>query len=112
MRNVRSDTCTTSAPATARIPATISSRRVASFVRDDRVPQMAGAEAVVDAVGAHPETQLSGLVLNARGHERFAATSLDRLNCTLAATDAFNRRNGNASLEDSLARVEEIAGAE
>jgi isopropylmalate/homocitrate/citramalate synthase len=94
--------------AAARLPRV----EAVSFVRDDRVPQMAGAEAVVDAVGAHPATQLSGLVLNARGHERFAVTSLDRLNCTLAATDAFNRRNGNASLEEALGRVETIAGGE
>jgi isopropylmalate/homocitrate/citramalate synthase len=79
-----------------------------SFVRDDRVPQMAGAEDVVAAVGAHPGTELSGLVLNERGHERFAATGLDRLNCTLAATAEFNRRNGNASLAEAVERVRAI----
>ena len=79
-----------------------------SFVRDDRVPQMAGAEEVVAAVGEHAGTDLSGLVLNERGYERFAATGLDRLNCTLAATETFNRRNGNASLEQALERVRSI----
>ena len=49
-----------------------------------------------------------GLVLNERGYERFAATQLDRLNCTLAATDEFNRRNANASLEEAIARVQAI----
>ena len=43
-----------------------------SFVRDDLVPQMAGAEEVVAGVGAHEGTELSGLVLNERGFERFA----------------------------------------
>ena len=76
-----------------------------SFVRDERVPQMAGAEEVVDAVGAHRGAELSGLVLNERGYDRFAATSLDRLNCTLAATETFNERNGNATLEEAAARV-------
>jgi hydroxymethylglutaryl-CoA lyase/(R)-citramalyl-CoA lyase len=79
-----------------------------SFVRDDRVPQMAGAEEVVAAVGPHDGTALSGLVLNERGHERFAATGLDRLNCTLAATESFNRRNGNASLDEAVERVRAI----
>jgi hydroxymethylglutaryl-CoA lyase/(R)-citramalyl-CoA lyase len=79
-----------------------------SFVRDDAVPQMAGAEEVVAAVGAPDGAELSGLVLNERGYERFASTGLDRLNCTLAATESFNQRNGNASLEEASARVERI----
>ncbi len=79
----------------------------ASFVSDERVPQMAGAEAVVAAVG-DVQAELSGLVLNERGWERLAATPLDRVNVTLAATEQFNQRNGNASLAEATARVERI----
>ncbi|HEY4411734.1 MAG TPA: hydroxymethylglutaryl-CoA lyase [Gaiellaceae bacterium] len=78
-----------------------------SFVRDDRVPQMAGAEEVV-AAADRGQAELSGLVLNERGFERFAATSLDRMNVTFAATEAFNRANGNMSLADAVATVESI----
>ena len=78
-----------------------------SFVRGDRVPQMDGAEEVLGAVG-EVAAELSGLVLNERGWERLAPTGLDRVNCTLAATESFNRRNGNASLEEAAARVEAI----
>ena len=81
-----------------------------SFVRDERVPQMAGAEEVV-AGAERGDAQLSGLVLNERGHERFARTRLDRVNCTLAATETFNRRNGNASLDEAVARAQSIARA-
>jgi hydroxymethylglutaryl-CoA lyase/(R)-citramalyl-CoA lyase len=81
-----------------------------SFVRDDRVPQMAGAEEVV-AVVQRGEAKLSGLVLNERGYERFAQTSLDRVNCTLAATEEFNRRNGNASLNEAVERVRAIVAS-
>jgi hydroxymethylglutaryl-CoA lyase len=81
-----------------------------SFVRDDRVPQMAGAEAVVSAA-ERGTSELSGLVLNERGHERFAQTSLDRVNCTLAATEEFNRRNGNATLDEAVERVRAILAA-
>jgi hydroxymethylglutaryl-CoA lyase/(R)-citramalyl-CoA lyase len=80
-----------------------------SFVRDDLVPQMAGAEETVAAVGPHDGCELSGL--NERGAARLAATSLDRLNCTLAATETFNRRNGNASLEEAIARTNAVAAA-
>ncbi len=37
-----------------------------------------------------------------KGAERFAATNLDRLHFTLAATETFNQRNANASIADSL----------
>ena len=82
-----------------------------SFVRDDRVPQMAGAEEVVAAIERREGVEYSGLVLNERGHERFAATGLDRVNATLGATEEFNRRNGNASLDEAVARVEAILAA-
>jgi isopropylmalate/homocitrate/citramalate synthase len=82
-----------------------------SFVRDDRVPQMAGAEEVVAAVERRDGTEYSGLVLNEEGHERLRATPLDRVNCTFAATESFNQRNGNATLEQAVGRVERILAA-
>jgi isopropylmalate/homocitrate/citramalate synthase len=79
-----------------------------SFVRDDRVPRMAGAEDVVAGIERRDGVEYSGLVLNERGWERFAASGLDRVNVTFAATESFNRENGNASLEEAVARVEAI----
>ena len=82
-----------------------------SFVRPDRVPQMAGAEEVAAAIERRDGVEYSGLVLNEEGHERLRATSLDRVNCTLAATDSFSRRNANATVEEAAARVERILAA-
>jgi len=82
-----------------------------SFVRDDRVPQMARAEEVVERIDRRGCTEYSGLVLNDQGYERFARTGLDRVNATLGATESFNQRNGNASLEEAAARVERILAA-
>jgi hydroxymethylglutaryl-CoA lyase/(R)-citramalyl-CoA lyase len=84
-----------------------------SFVRDDRVPQMAGAEDVVAGIEplSRRGTEYSGLVLNGRGYERFAASGLDRVNATLGATEEFNRQNGNASLDEAIARVDRILSA-
>ena len=79
-----------------------------SFVRDDRVPRMAGAEEVVAGIERRGGVEYSGLVLNERGWERFAASGLDRVNVTFAATESFNRENGNATLEEAVARVEAI----
>jgi len=81
-----------------------------SFVSPERVPQMAGAEEVVAAVG-EVAAELSGLVLNERGYERLAATPLGRVNVTLAATESFNLRNGNATLAEATERVERILAA-
>jgi isopropylmalate/homocitrate/citramalate synthase len=90
--------------AAARLPRV----EAVSFVRDDRVPQMAGAEDVVAAIERRAGTEYSGLVLNERGWERFAASGLDRVNVTLGATETFNERNGNATLAEAIARVESI----
>ena len=82
-----------------------------SFVRADRVPQMAGAEEVVAGIERRDGTEYSGLVLNEQGYERFREGGLDRVNATLGATEEFNRRNGNASLDEAVARVERILAA-
>jgi hydroxymethylglutaryl-CoA lyase/(R)-citramalyl-CoA lyase len=76
-----------------------------SFVRDDRVPQMAGAEEVVRGIERLDGVEYSGLVLNEKGWERFAAAGLDRVNVTFGATESFNRENGNASLAEALDRA-------
>jgi isopropylmalate/homocitrate/citramalate synthase len=83
-----------------------------SFVRADRVPQMAAAEEVVAAIERRDGTEFSGLVLNAKGYERFAAIEgLDRVNVTLGATESFNRRNGEMSREEALAQVDAVLAA-
>jgi isopropylmalate/homocitrate/citramalate synthase len=82
-----------------------------SFVRDDRVPRMAGAEEVAASIARSEGTEYSGLVLNERGFERFRATALDRVNVTFGATEGFNRANGNMGLADAVANAEAIVTA-
>jgi len=74
----------------------------ASFVRADAVPQMAEAEDVVTAIERVDGVEYSGLALNERGYDRLVAVGLDRVNFTFAATESFNRRNGNQSLEEAV----------
>ncbi|MFL5981871.1 MAG: hydroxymethylglutaryl-CoA lyase [Gaiellaceae bacterium] len=80
----------------------------ASFVRPDAVPQMSGAEEVVQGIERRDGTEYSGLALNAKGYERLVASGLDRVNFTLAATDAFSRRNANQSVAEARATAEAI----
>ena len=79
-----------------------------SFVSPARVPQMAGAEDVVAAIERRDGVVYSGLILNHAGYERFAATELDELHFTLAATETFNRRNANRSIEESVRELDGI----
>ena len=79
-----------------------------SFVRDDVVPQMAGAEEVVERISRRENVEYSGLVLNETGYERFQMVGLDRMNVTLGATDSFNQRNANATLDEAKRRASVI----
>src|SRR5437763_7471959 len=90
--------------AAARLPRI----EAASFVRADTVPQMAGAEEVVQAIERRGGTEYSGLALNVKGYERLVATGLDRVNFTLAATDTFSRRNANQSHDEARAAAAEV----
>ena len=90
--------------AAARLPRI----EAASFVRADTVPQMAGAEEVVQAIERRVGTEYSGLALNVKGYERLVATGLDRVNFTLAATDTFSRRNANQSHDEARAAAAEV----
>ena len=86
-----------------------------SFVNPARVPQMAGAEEVVAAIERRAGVVYAGLVLNERGYDRLAETDLDEVHFAFASTETFNRRNQNASPEESLdvaARIVDRAHAD
>jgi isopropylmalate/homocitrate/citramalate synthase len=79
-----------------------------SFVRAESVPQMAGAEDVVAGIERQDGATYSGLVLNEKGYERLAACALDAVHFTLGATDEFNRRNANRTVDESVAELDRI----
>ncbi len=79
-----------------------------SFVNPARVPQMAGAEEVVAAIDRRDGVVYAGLVLNDRGYDRLRETGLDELHYAFASTETFNRRNQNASVDESLAVAERL----
>jgi isopropylmalate/homocitrate/citramalate synthase len=81
-----------------------------SFVSAARVPAMAGAEEVTDAIARRDGVEYAGLVLNERGYARFRTTALDRVVVTFAATDSFSRRNANATVEEAFAAASRVLG--
>ncbi len=80
------------------------------FVSPKAVPQMAGAEEVVAAIARRAGVVYAGLALNEKGYDRLRASGLDEVHLAFAATEEFNRRNSNASVEESLAEAERILG--
>ena len=81
-----------------------------SFVSPKAVPQMAGAEEVVAAIERRDGVVYAGLALNEKGYDRLRESGLDEVHFSLAATEEFNRRNSNASVEEGLAQGERILG--
>ena len=80
-----------------------------SFVNPKLVPQMAGAEEVVAGIERRDGVVYAGLALNERGYERLAAAGLDEVHFAFAATESFNRRNQNATVDESVAAAGRIA---
>jgi hydroxymethylglutaryl-CoA lyase len=67
-----------------------------SFVNPRRVPQMAGAEEVLEQISRPPGVRFSGLVLNERGMDRALACDLDEVNIVVPCTDEMSLRNQGA----------------
>jgi len=81
-----------------------------SFVNPRRVPQMADAEAVMDALPARPDGgSRIGLVLNLRGWQRCVAARCDEANVVVCATDAFGVRNQGAPVSAQLDVMRAVA---
>ena len=79
-----------------------------SFVNPRRVPQMAGAEAVMAGLPAGGASRI-GLVLNRRGWERAVAAGCDEANVVVCASDGFGIRNQGAPVADQVRAMAEIA---
>ncbi len=84
---------------------------IASFVHPRLVPQMADAEDVVAGVRARVTGDASwiGLVLNARGFHRAAATGVDEVNCVVGVSEEFSRANQSMGTDEAIAVVAEVA---
>jgi len=83
---------------------------VVSFVNPNRVPQMAGAEEIMDALPSDHTHSRIGLVLNMRGWERCVSTGCDEANVVVCASDGFGVRNQGATVRqqvDTLAAIAE-----
>ena len=81
---------------------------VGAFVAPDRVPQMAASEEVFERVARRPGVRLPMLVPNRKGFERARAADVREIAVFTAASETFNKKNINASIDESFARFAEF----
>ena len=86
---------------------------VTSFVNPKRVPRMADADAVVNALGDpdHPieDVSLSALVLNERGFDRAFASVVHEITFVIVASETFSERNQGVVTTESVAAWRRLA---
>ena len=75
-----------------------------SFVSPKWVPQLADAADVYTSIRRKPGVRYPVLVPNAQGYERAHAAGVAEIAVFTAASEAFNRKNINASIGESLDR--------
>lgn len=78
---------------------------VVSFVKADRVPQMADASEVLAHLGKPHGVTLIGLTLNEKGVERAIKAGLDEINVVANASDTFSMKNQGCDSAESVARA-------
>jgi hydroxymethylglutaryl-CoA lyase len=75
-----------------------------SFVSPKWVPQLADAAEVYAGIDRRPGVAYPVLVPNLQGYERARAVGATEVAVFTAASEAFNRRNTNAGIDESLER--------
>ncbi len=75
-----------------------------SFVSPKWVPQLADAAEVFTGIRRAPGVAYPVLVPNLQGYERARAVGVEEVAVFSAASEAFNRKNINASIDESIER--------
>jgi hydroxymethylglutaryl-CoA lyase len=81
---------------------------VGAFVSPRAVPQMAGSDEVLRALRRPDGARMPVLVPNRKGYEAARAAGAREIAVFTAASETFNRRNIDASIDESLARFAEF----
>lgn len=79
-----------------------------SFVSPKAVPQMADGSEVLAGVDRAVGMTLFGLVPNLQGLEAAVEAGVDGIGVLTAASDTFNQRNLNATVDESMHRIRRV----
>ena len=96
----------------ALLAAGVRDLELTSFVRPDRVPALADAEALCAATAesaAAVGARRWGLVLNGRGTERALAAGITHLQYVVSVSDTHSRHNAGAGTDEALDEFERFA---
>ena len=92
-----------------RLTATgLSTIEATSFVSPKWVPQLADAADVFNGITRKPGVRYPVLVPNEQGYDRARAVGADEVAVFTAASEAFNRKNINASIDESIERFRSV----
>ena len=83
---------------------------VSAFVSPSLVPQLSDADAVFRKIFRHDRVVYSALVPNEKGFERAISTGVDKIAVFTAASETFNRKNINATIDASIRRFRPLMG--
>lgn len=82
---------------------------VTGFVHPRVIPQLADAEAVFRGVSKRAGVTYRVLVPNLKGAERALACGAEKMLALIAASDTYQRKNSNMTVEENVAQIAEIA---
>jgi len=81
---------------------------VSAFVSPHWIPQLDDAEAVFRGIGRDASVVYSALVPNEKGFERAIASGADKIAVFTGASETFNQKNINTSIDGSLRRFRPV----
>jgi hydroxymethylglutaryl-CoA lyase len=81
---------------------------VSAFVSPRRVPQLGDAGEVFGGITRHPGVVYSALVPNRKGLEQALAAQVEKVSVFTAASETFNRKNINTSIDGSIRRFRPV----
>ncbi len=79
-----------------------------AFVHPSKIPQLSDAEVVAKALPKSKGLVFSALVPNRKGLERAIVSGFQEVAIFTAASETFNQKNINASIEESFSRFREV----
>ena len=79
-----------------------------SFVRAEKIPQMADSHALFQSILRHEEAIFPALVPNKKGFDNSLKAGAKWIAIFTATSNTFNMKNTNASIDESLKRFEEF----
>ena len=82
----------------------VSEIEASAFVSPKWIPQLADAEEVFRRIRRAPGVIYSALVPNEQGLDRAQSARVDKIAVFTAASETFNRKNINASIDESIRR--------